>query len=131
MSTKTHTYSELSDALTKACRDYAKSKTDEDDAVRSENNISHIIALRGLIRNTAKTVDAAIEICCGSASVALEECAVFFDEKGLRYDIAVVPKHIDPEFVGKRVSRSIRIECGYKCKWSSRRDGNISISIKK
>ena len=128
-------YAELGAELLKKIGEYtrtatAKASGEAADALPSENEIAHIIARRGIIRNTAKTVEVAITNIGGGATVKLDESSVAYTADGPRYDIVVNPDG-HALFVGRSISRLLRHDCEYKCKWASRADGNITISIRK
>ena len=128
-------YADLGAELLKKIGEYtrasgAKAVGEAIETLPSENEIAHIIARRGIIRNTAKTVEVAITNIGGGATVKLDESSVAYTADGPRYDIVV-----DPDghalFVGRSIARALRHDCEYKCKWASRADGNITISIRK
>lgn len=128
-------YAELGAELLKKIGEYtrasgAKALGETTDSLPLENEISHTIARRGIIRNTAKTVEVAITNIGGGATVLLSESSVAYTADGPRYDIVVNPDG-HALFVGRSISRLLRHDCEYKCKWASRADGNITISIRK
>lgn len=134
-------YAELGAALLKKMREYSRlvgAKTfgataeSRRKACDTENEIAHLIARRGIIRNMAETVGAAIRNTGAKASVYLGASAVEYTPKGCRYRMTLAPDGAEyAEAAARLIVRNLKAECAYKCRRANRDGGFVELEIRK